>query len=178
MLIAGTFSYVNFTKRDSLKEQTKIEEVKHQEEKKTELEDSILKTEEESKENETNLEEQKKSDETNKIADNSSSEKKEQVKKETTSQNNNAAISTSKNDPIVDAKKQEIWEVLGMTKDQYYNQPMYSWERVDFDSYEECTEHGDSYPPAVNGEVSYICRDVKSPSGKYLGTMFDTEKLN
>lgn len=80
--------------------------------------------------------------------------------------------------PIVESKKQEIWESLGMTKDQYYNQPMYSWERVDFKNRAECEAHGDSYEPYLNGEVLYNCRDVTSPSGKYLGVMFDVEKLN
>lgn len=75
-------------------------------------------------------------------------------------------------------KKQEVWESLGMTKDQYYNQPMYSWERIDFKTRDECVAHGDSYEPYLNGEVLYNCRDVTSPSGKYLGVMFDTEKLN
>ena len=39
-----------------------------------------------------------------------------------------------------------------------------------------CSE--DSYEPYLNGDVLYNCRDVTSPSGKYLGVMFDVEKLN
>ncbi len=73
--------------------------------------------------------------------------------------------------------KQEIWDILGMTEDQYYNKPMYSWERVDFNTYEECNAYGESYAPAENGEVLYNCREITSMSGKYLGIMFDTEKL-
>lgn len=75
-------------------------------------------------------------------------------------------------------KKQEIWETFGMTKDQYFNQPMYSWERVDFQNMSECLTYGDNYEPYINGEVLYNCRDVLSMSGRYLGVMFDTEKLN
>lgn len=75
-------------------------------------------------------------------------------------------------------KKQEIWETFGMTKDQYFNQPMYSWERVDFQNMSECLTYGDNYEPYINGEVLYNCRDVLSMSGRYLGVMFDIEKLN
>lgn len=79
---------------------------------------------------------------------------------------------------IVESKKQEIWEALGMTKDQYYNQPMYNWEKVDFKTMNECLEYGNKYKPYLDGEVLYNCHDVLSASGKFLGVMFDTEKLN
>ncbi len=79
---------------------------------------------------------------------------------------------------IIDSKKQEIWDALGMTKEQYYNQPMYSWEKVDFKTMNECLEYGDKYKPYLDGEVLYNCHDVLSTSGKFLGVMFDTEKLN
>ena len=71
------------------------------------------------------------------------------------------------------------WEALGMTEDQYYNKPMYSWEHVDdFNSMEDCLKHGDEYEPYKNGEELYNCRYVVSASGRILGIMFSTEKLN
>lgn len=74
-------------------------------------------------------------------------------------------------------KKENVWDRLGLTEDQYYNQPMYSWEHVDFATLEECLAYGDKYEPYLKGEVSYNCSTVTSPSGKYLGEMFYTEKL-
>ena len=85
---------------------------------------------------------------------------------------------TSEDNVVEDTKKQEIWEVLGMSKDQYYNQPLYSWERIDFKTYDECTAYGDKYLQSINGETNYVCREVTSMSGRFLGIMFDTEKTN
>ena len=65
-----------------------------------------------------------------------------------------------------------------MSEYDYYNKPMYSWERVDFSSMNECISYGESYGPYLNGEVLYNCRYVTSASGNTLGVMFDTEKLN
>lgn len=189
VFVAGILAYKNCTREEVSENKMKIEEIKNPEDKKTKTENTVVSEEKTKEEQTSKTDESTLSNNQKKIADNSSSEKKEvkqaapkkeqEVKKETPIQNTNAGVvSTPKNEPIIEAKKQEVWEALGMTKDQYYNQPMYSWEKVDFDSYAECEAFGDTYPPAVNGEVSYICRDVKSPSGKYLGTMFDSEKLN
>ena len=65
-----------------------------------------------------------------------------------------------------------------MTQDRYENQARSDWMRVDFKTMEECANYGDNYKPYLDGEVSYTCRDVTSLSGKYLGVMFDTTKLN
>ena len=189
VFVAGIFYYTNHTKEEVFENKTKMVELKNPEEKKAETKDKVVNEEKNKEEVKPKAEEPNVSNNQKEKADNSSSEKKEvkqtapkkeqEVKKETPIQNTNAGVvSTPKNEPIIEAKKQEVWEALGMTKDQYYNQPLYSWEKVDFDSYAECETFGDTYPPAVNGEVSYVCRDVKSPSGKYLGTMFDSEKLN
>ncbi len=191
VFVAGIFYYMNNTKEEILEDKTKIEETKNSEEleQKEETESTVMDEDKKQEEVMPKAEESTLSNNQKEIADSSLSEKKEvkqaapkkeqEVKKDTPVQNTNAGVvSTPKNEPIIEDKKQEVWEALGMTKDQYYNQPMYSWEKVDFNSYEECEAFGDTYPPAVNGEISYVCRDVKSPSGKYLGTMFDSEKLN
>ena len=82
--------------------------------------------------------------------------------------------STTKNKNETTTKKENVWDRLGLTEDQYFNQPMYSWEHVDFATLEECLAYGDKYEPYLKGEVSYNCSTVTSPSGKYLGEMFYT----
>lgn len=87
------------------------------------------------------------------------------------------------------AKKESIkkpWEKLGMTEYQYYNEPMYSYEKVDFsiDKYgseslatKACIDYGNNYEPYLNGEVAYHCTTVSTASGKILGVWFHTENL-
>lgn len=189
VFVTGMLYYTNHTKEEVLENKTKIE-VNNPEDKMIKMKDTVVNEEKNKEEVKPKQEESTLSNNQKEITDNNSSSEKKEVKQvapkkeqevieKTPIQNTNAGVvSTPKSEPIIEAKKQEVWEALGMTKDQYYNQPMYSWEKVDFNSYKECEEFGDTYPPAVNGEISYICRDVKSPSGKYLGTMFDSEKLN
>ena len=182
MLIAGVFCWNNVS-RYTFKEETKIQDTKEKlknvenkeviettEEQRTkpDLQDDKVDEKIESTEKDTEKVEAITPSKEVKEVKQSNPNPKQEVKQEES--NGNVAI--------VEPKKQEIWESLGMTKDQYYNQPMYSWERVDFKSREECVTHGDKYEPYVNGEVLYNCRDVTSPSGKYLGAMFDLEKLN
>lgn len=75
-------------------------------------------------------------------------------------------------------KKSGPWEKWGMTEDEYYNKPVHKWERVDFSSMNDCLKYGDNYQPYLDGKVSYNCREITSASGKFLGVMFDVEKLN
>lgn len=86
----------------------------------------------------------------------------------------------------VEQPKENIWDKLGMTEYQYYNEPMYKWEKVDFSvekygsenaAREACAKYGDQYEPYLNGEVLYNCSTVTTASGKYLGEWFHTEKL-
>lgn len=74
-------------------------------------------------------------------------------------------------------EKNEIWKEFGLTEDEYNNQPMFPWEKIDFKTMEECLNYGDKYEPYKQGEELYNCREVLSVSGNYLGVMFDTEKL-
>lgn len=57
-------------------------------------------------------------------------------------------------------KELSIWEKLGMSEYDYYNNPMYNWERIDFKSMNECLVYGDNYKPYLDGEVLYNCHDV------------------
>ena len=144
----------------------------------------------------------------------STTKKKEEVKKNvesnksnnrnTTTNSGNSSNNTSSNiqsnqesnnnsntnvveQPKEEPKKKTPWETLGVSEYHYYNEPMYSWERVDFpvskygseaNCRKACTEYGDHYEPYLNGEVLYSCSIVTSLSGKYLGEFFSTEKLN
>ncbi len=121
------------------------------------------------KENKTSTQVVSKSSEENKV------EVKENNNEENTSVNNE------------EPKKKTPWEALGVSEYHYYNEPMYSWERVDFpvskygseaNCRKACAEYGDNYEPYLNGEVLYSCSIVTSLSGKYLGEYFSTEKLN
>lgn len=81
---------------------------------------------------------------------------------------------------------QTAWERLGVSEYDYYNKPIFSWERVDFSvseygsleaAYEACLNYGDNYEPYLNGQVLYRCGDVATLSGDYIGVMFSTEDL-
>ena len=78
-------------------------------------------------------------------------------------QNNKQSNSTI-NSSVVENNKEETgpWTSMGLTKDQYENQPMYSWEHVDFVTREECAKYGDNNPPYSTGEGSYECTEVTS----------------
>src|SRR5574344_1046035 len=68
------------------------------------------------------------------------------------------------NSSVGENNKEETgpWTSMGLTKDQYENQPMYSWEHVDFATREECAKYGDNNPPYSTGEGSYECTEVTS----------------
>lgn len=118
----------------------------------------------------------------------------------TTTKKNNIKNSTTKNEnkttnkEVIEqtqenttSKNDKPWDKFGVTEDDYYNKPAYKWEKVDFSiekygteskTRKACLAYGDNYEPYLNGEVSFNCDSVFSLSGKYLGEMFHTEKLN
>lgn len=98
--------------------------------------------------------------------------KSNEIKENSSNSSSSGSSSTKPKD------EQKPWEAVGKTENQYYNEPMFSWERVDFGTMQECLSYGEKYELYLNGEVLYNCRDVLSASGKHLGIMFETEKLN
>ena len=66
------------------------------------------------------------------------------------------------------------WEELGMTEDEYYNKPAWSWAKVDFPvekygseeaCFNACIKYGEE------SEMGFSCSTINSASGRYLGEM-------
>ena len=77
-------------------------------------------------------------------------------------ENNNGGGSVSSNGNTKQEEKPVVvqkqpWEELGLTEDQYKNQPMYSWEEVDFKTKEECMNYGNEH-----AEYGFECSEVTS----------------
>lgn len=138
--------------------------------------------------NETTKKVESKSSENKKVESNTQQkqEVKTTTKQETPKEQTTQKQETTKPVETTKPKEKPIWEVLGMTEYQYYNEPMYSWEKVDFPvskygsesaAREACAQYGDKYEPYLNGEVAYHCTTVNTASGKYLGEWFHTENV-
>ena len=74
-----------------------------------------------------------------------------------------------------DTKKDiTAWDELGITEDEYYNSPAWSWAKVDFaiekyGSQEECLNACIEYGESTG--MGYSCSTINSFSGRYLGEM-------
>ena len=71
-------------------------------------------------------------------------------------------------------KEMTAWEEIGMTEDEYYNKPAWSWARVDFPvekygseeaCFNACIKYGEE------SEMGFSCSTINSASGRYLGEM-------
>lgn len=96
---------------------------------------------------------------TNKVSSSSNNTPKNNTPSNSNS-NNNGTVNSGGNvkqeeKPVVVQKKP--WEELGLTEDQYKNQPMYSWEEVDFNTKEECMNYGNEH-----AEYGFECSEVTS----------------
>ena len=190
VLIVGIFGVIYYkNSKSNLKETKNDEVIKTSESKKENITEETKKqdaSKKDDKKDETVPPKEEKQKETKK-ENNNSSQKQQTTTTNTPSQTpqNNTQQSAPQNNVVQEqpqiqepVRNSGPWDAWGMTEDQYYNQPMHSWERVDFGSMNECLNYGDNYAPYLNGEVLYNCREVTSASGKFLGVMFDTEKLN
>lgn len=95
----------------------------------------------------------------NKISSNSNTTPKNNTPPK---ENNNGGGSASSNGNTKQEEKTVVvqkqpWEELGLTEDQYKNQPMYSWEEVDFKTKEECMNYGNEH-----AEYGFECSEVTS----------------
>ena len=132
-------------------EETSTQTVQKSEEQKVET-----KNNEEQIENNSNKKEPTKTN-SNKTTETS----KSTPKNNTPSNSNNNGVGNSNNSvkqeekPVVVQK--QPWEELGLTEDQYKNQPMYSWEEVDFKTKDECMNYGNEH-----AEYGFECSEVTS----------------
>lgn len=132
-------------------EETSTQTVQKSEEKKEET-----KNNEEQIENNSNKKEPTKTNSTK-----TSESSKSTTKNNTPSNSNNNGVGNSNNSvkqeekPVVVQK--QPWEELELTEDQYKNQPMYSWEEVDFKTKDECMNYGNEH-----AEYGFECSEVTS----------------
>ena len=132
--------------------------------------------------NETFIEEAKEKDSNESIESNnnstSKSEQKVEVKNETPkSETKQEEKQSSSQIPKVDTNtKNDInaWDELGITENEYYNSPAWSWARVDFaiekyGSQEKCLNACIEYGESTG--MGYSCSTINSYSGRYLGEM-------
>lgn len=132
--------------------------------------------------NETLIEEVKEKDSNESIESNNNStpksEQKVEVKNETPKSETKQEEKQSSNEiPKVDTNtKNDInaWDELGITENEYYNSPAWSWARVDFaiekyGSQEKCLNACIEYGESTG--MGYSCSTINSYSGRYLGEM-------
>jgi len=132
--------------------------------------------------NETLIEQVKEKDSNESIESNnnstSKSEQKVEVKNETPkSETKQEEKQSSSQIPKVDTNtKNDInaWDELGITENEYYNSPAWSWARVDFavekyGSQEKCLNACIEYGESTG--MGYSCSTINSYSGRYLGEM-------
>lgn len=132
--------------------------------------------------NETLIEGVKEKDSNESIESNDNStpksEQKVEVKNETPkSEPKQEEKQSSSEIPKVDTNtKNDInaWDELGITENEYYNSPAWSWARVDFaiekyGSQEKCLNACIEYGESTS--MGYSCSTINSYSGRYLGEM-------
>ena len=145
----------------------KEEETSTQTVQKSEEQNTETKNKEEQIENNSNKKEPTKTN-SNKTTETSKSTPKNNAP---SNSNNNGSGNTNNSvkqeeKPVVVQK--QPWEELGLTEDQYKNQPMYSWEEVDFKTKDECMNYGNEH-----AEYGFECSEVTSKT-KSIGWDYKT----
>ena len=88
--------------------------------------------------------------------------------------NNSTQVENSSTSKV---EKQTPWDELGITENDYYNKPMWSWARIDYSIKEyktqelaqkACIEDGNNMLDEI---LSFSCTTINSYSGDYLGEM-------
>ena len=88
--------------------------------------------------------------------------------------NNSTQVENSSTSKV---EKQTPWDELGITENDYYNKPMWSWARIDYSIKEyktqelaqkACIEDGNNMLDEI---LSFSCTSINSYSGDYLGEM-------
>ena len=126
---------------------------------------SVQKSEEqntETKNKEEQIENNSNKKEPTKTNSNKTTEISKSTPKNNTPSNSNNNGSGNTNNSVKQEEKPVVvqkqpWEELGLTEDQYKNQPMYSWEEVDFKTKDECMNYGNEH-----AEYGFECSEVTS----------------
>lgn len=101
----------------------------------------------------------------------SSVQKEEKVTKPEQKQVEKSRIEEPKQE---EKKEMTAWEELGMSEDDYYNKPAWSWAKVDFaiekygsqeNCFNACIKYGEE------SGMGFSCSTINSTSGRYLGEM-------
>ena len=134
----------------------KEEETSTQSVQKSEEQNTETKNKEEQIENNSNKKEPTKTN------SNKTTEISKSTPKNNTPSNSNNNGSGNTNNSVKQEEKPVVvqkqpWEELGLTEDQYKNQPMYSWEEVDFKTKDECMNYGNEH-----AEYGFECSEVTS----------------
>ena len=134
----------------------KEEETSTQTVQKSEEQNTETKNKEEQRENNSNKKEPTKTN------SNKTTETSKSTPKNNTPSNSNNNGSGNTNNSVKQEEKPVVvqkqpWEELGLTEDQYKNQPMYSWEEVDFKTKDECMNYGNEH-----AEYGFECSEVTS----------------
>lgn len=88
--------------------------------------------------------------------------------------NNSTQVENSSTSKV---EKQTPWDELGITENDYYNKPIWSWARIDYSIKEyktqelaqkACIEDGNNMLDEI---LSFSCTSINSYSGDYLGEM-------
>ena len=143
---------------NDIEKATKIkeEETSTQTVQKSEENNTETKNKEEQIENNSNKKEPTKTN------SNKTTETSKSTPKNNTPSNSNNNGSGNTNNSVKQEEKPVVvqkqpWEELGLTEDQYKNQPMYSWEEVDFKTKDECMNYGNEH-----AEYGFECSEVTS----------------
>ena len=116
----------------------------------------------ETKNNKEQIENNSNKKEPTKTNSTKTSESSKSTPKNNTPSNSNNNGSGNTNNSVKQEEKPVVvqkqpWEELGLTEDQYKNQPMYSWEEVDFKTKDECMNYGNEH-----AEYGFECSEVTS----------------
>ena len=117
---------------------------------------------EETKNNKEQIENNSNKKEPTKTNSTKTSESSKSTPKNNTPSNSNNNGAGNSNNSVKQEEKPVVvqkqpWEELGLTEDQYKNQPMYSWEEVDFKTKDECMNYGNEH-----AEYGFECSEVTS----------------
>ena len=165
---------------------TEKEDIRDDDYKNENTSEEIVKEKEVENDNILNNKEVKNEDEKEKKEVIKESVKPEETKKKENSINNNSNTEVKEDEKVQNNTKdetneiQKAWDELGITEDEYYNKPMWSWARIDYSINEYKTYEKTREACMKKGEelfqegYGYSCTSINSYSGKYLGEMLKT----